>query len=186
MKTPRPALHSLLRSCALLLGSVIGLCFFIPSPAPAQSTAAPPSSRTVPPSLKKLYDQRQAEMAILDKNGDGVLSPEELAAGTQMKFEAADANKDGIVTQAERDASIGAFKQTHQEKYGAQTANKAVQLQNRFEAADTNKDGQVSKQEYDAYYGQRYQKLDKNKDGKLDLREYQTDTENSRRRRRDN
>lgn len=170
-----------------LLAFALGFLPLVPATSLAQGQpGATTPSRAVPPSLQKLYDRRKAEMDVLDTNKDGVLSPEELAAGTKTKFDAADANKDGVITEAERKAAIGAFKQTQQKVYGGQTANKAVQLENRYEAADANKDGTVSKAEYDAYYGARYEKLDKNKDGKIDLKEYQTDTENRRKRRRDN
>lgn len=157
---------------------------FFTFPAFAQSQAQTTPSRTIPPSLQKLYDQRKADIATMDTNGDGVLSPDELAAATQSKFDAADTNKDGVISPEEQAATVGAFKQTQQKTYGAQTNNKAVQLQNRFDAADANKDGTVSKAEYEAYYSDRYKKFDKNADGTLDLKEYQTDVENRRKRRR--
>lgn len=152
------------------------------SPSASTTTTAP--SRAVPPSLQKLYDQRKADISAMDTNGDGVLSPDELAAATQSKFDAADTNQDGVISPEEQAAAVGAFKTTQQKTYGAQTANKAVQLQNRFDAADANKDGLVSKEEYEAYYTQRYKKFDKNADGTLDLKEYQTDVESRRKRRR--
>lgn len=153
-------------------------------PAFAQSQTQTSPARTLPPSLQKLYDQRKADMAAMDTNGDGVLSPDELAAATESKFDAADTNKDGVISPEEQAATVGNFKQAQQETYGAQTNNKAVQLQNRFDAADANKDGTVSKAEYEAYYSDRYKKFDKNADGTLDLKEYQTDVENRRKRRR--
>lgn len=174
--------------CLSLAAFAIGLLFLISGTSRAQSQpgSTAPSSRTVPPSLQKLYERRKTDMLAMDLNGDGVLSPEELAAATQSKFDAADIDKDGIISAQERAASIGAFKQEGQKTYGNQVDNKAKQLENRYDAADANEDGQVSKQEYETYYGTRYQKFDKNGDGKLDLKEYQTDVENRRRRRRDN
>lgn len=165
--------------------TLVGVLVFPAFHAFAQNQTQTSPSRTVPPSLQKLYDQRKTDITAMDTNGDGVLSPDELAAATQAKFDAADTNKDGVISSEEQSATVGAFKQTQQETYGAQTANKAVQLQNRFDAADANHDGTVSKAEYEAYYSQRYQKFDKNADGKLDVKEYQTDTESRRKRRRD-
>lgn len=162
----------------------VGALFALP--VCAQSQTEPPSPRKVPASLQKLYDQRKTDITAMDTNGDGVLSPDELAAATQTKFDAADTNKDGIISPAEQAATVGAFRQTQKPVYGSQTANKAVQLQNRFDAADANKDGTVSKEEYESYYNARYRGFDKNGDGALDVKEYQTDVENRRKRRRNN
>lgn len=173
------------RTVPYVLAAFFVILLFSPSVF-AQSPAQAPASRAVPPSLQKLYNQRKADITAMDVNGDGVLSPDELAAATQGKFDAADTDKDGVISPQEQAATVGTFEQTQQKAYGAQTANKAVQLQNRFDAADVNHDGSVSKAEYESYYGNRYKKFDKNADGKLDIKEYQTDVENRRKRRRDN
>jgi Ca2+-binding EF-hand superfamily protein len=41
------------------------------------------------------------KIKVMDKNGDGVLSADEHAAGAKMMFDAMDADKDGFITPAE-------------------------------------------------------------------------------------
>lgn len=134
------------------------------------------------PSIEKKYGRRQAEIDKMDANCDGVLQADELQKGIDARFEAADADKDGVLSQAESAAIIGQFKADEQEEYGVATDKKARKLEKRLDKADANEDGKISAEEYSAYYKKRYGKLDNNKDGILDVREFETDVEDKRNR----
>jgi len=93
----------------------------------------------------------------------------------ETRFQAIDANKDGLVTKEELDAAD----KTMVQRVQAGRAKKRTELFNRL---DTNKDGQLSRAEFDAGDKMRVvaedsattiSKLDTNKDGKLSAAELQ-------------
>jgi Ca2+-binding EF-hand superfamily protein len=90
----------------------------------------------------------------LDTNGDKVVTRDELLSGVTKHFDLADANKDGSVTPAERQAA--------HEKFAAE----------RFMQNDKNKDGALSSDELPPQRAKMLEKLDVNKDGKLTKEEF--------------
>lgn len=153
-----------------------------PDPAAPACQTVPGDYSDKPDSLARRYEKREADMKDMDANCDGILQPEELTKGRQGRFEAADANGDGVISDAEAKAlALGAEKkaadlkspETLQKRDGATT-------EERLKDMDADKDGQVSQAEYEAYYKARAEKLDKNKDGSLDIGEYRTDTERNK------
>jgi Ca2+-binding EF-hand superfamily protein len=122
----------------------------------------------------------------------------DMLAQTAKRFAALDANKDGVVTQAEVD-------QAHAAMQARRAEQRKQRMDERFTRLDTNKDGQLSKAEYDAAFtrptdgartadakgrppmrfhrgrfakgtaagGGLIARLDANKDGKVTLAEFQ-------------
>ena len=83
---------------------------------------------------------RGGMMAMADTNKDGAISKAELTAGLEARFARMDVDKDGKLTQADRDAK------------------RAQRLDMRFAALDTDKNGQVSKAEFTAAHEARADK----------------------------
>lgn len=83
---------------------------------------------------------RGGMMAMADTNKDGAISKAELTAGLEARFAKMDVDKDGKLTQADRDAM------------------RAQRLDMRFAALDTDKNGQVSKAEFTAAHEARADK----------------------------
>lgn len=131
----------------------------------------------IPTNIQRKYDRRLEEMKLLDKNKDGVLQAKELQGSVEKKFDAADTNKDGVISEQEKAVALGAFKNQKQETYGNTVDKNVKRLENRYNNADSNEDGQVSKQEYDTYFGGRYQNYDRDGDGVITEKEYRTDSE---------
>lgn len=130
-----------------------------------------------PPSTAKKYARRQEEIDKIDANCDGLLQAEEIQKGIETRFDAADTDKNGDLSQAESAAIVVQFKTDGQEEYGATTDKKARKLENKLEKIDSNSDGKISRGEYTGYYKKRYGKFDKSRDGTLDVTEYETDVE---------
>lgn len=80
-----------------------------------------------------------------DTNNDGKITQAEALAAAKLRFEAKDANKDGMLSK--------------EEVHG--------RMQRMFEKADTNKDGKVSLAEHEAKVREHFTKRDTNKDGVL-------------------
>lgn len=72
----------------------------------------------------------------IDTNGDGVLSPEEIAAAKLQRAQRIDANQDGYISVEE----LEAHRQLMQ----------AERMQRRMQKLDTNQDGRVSVEEFAA------------------------------------
>lgn len=75
---------------------------------------------------------RGGMMAMADTNKDGAISKAELTAGLEARFAKMDVDKDGKLTQADRDAM------------------RVQRLDARFARLDTDKNGQISKAEFAA------------------------------------
>lgn len=78
----------------------------------------------------------------------GPVTRADMLAQTAKRFAALDANKDGVVTQAEFDQAREAMK-------ARRTEQRKQRMDERFTRLDTNKDGQLSKAEYEAGHAQR-------------------------------
>ena len=85
--------------------------------------------------------------AKMDTNGDGKVTLDEMRAGAKQRFTALDADKNGVLSQAE--------------------LNKNGRPHRMMERADANKDGQVTLAECVAGVDTFFKKLDKNNDGVL-------------------
>jgi hypothetical protein len=85
--------------------------------------------------------------AKMDPNGDGKVTLDEMRAGAKQRFDALDADKNGVLSQAE--------------------LSKKGHAKRMIERADTNKDGQVTAAESVAAIDGFFKKLDKNNDGTL-------------------
>lgn len=75
---------------------------------------------------------RGGVMMMADANKDGTITKAELTAALEARFAKMDIDRDGQITQADRDA------------------RRAQRMDARFTALDTNKDGQISKAEFTA------------------------------------
>jgi hypothetical protein len=85
-----------------------------------------------------------------DPNGDGVTTKDELLGASAARFAQLDADKDGKLSEAEREAAQG----------GRMLAR-----------ADANGDGVVTKDELTAAANTRFDRVDANHDGKIDATE---------------
>ncbi|MBA4754237.1 MAG: calcium-binding protein [Sphingobium sp.] len=83
---------------------------------------------------------RGGMMAMADTNKDGAISKAEMSAALEGRFAKMDVDKDGKLTQADRDAM------------------RAQRLDKRFAMLDTDKNGQVSKAEFAAAHEARADK----------------------------
>lgn len=96
--------------------------------------------------------------AHADKNGDGVITQDEVPARRWERLKNADSNKDGKVTKDEMVAFFKArkearFKSADKNGDGALTQNEVpAQRWERLRNADTNKDSKVTKDELTAFF----------------------------------
>lgn len=150
-------------------------------PPPVTKTAPKDMVRTVedaPANDQKKLDKRLQEMKTLDLNNDGILQASELQRAASKKFEAADTNKDGVISPTEAAASTAQFSQQQEEAYGkAAGKQETVRVKNRLKNADANRDGQVSKEEYESFMNERQTLFDRDGDGIITEDEYRTDGE---------
>ncbi|TWI05981.1 EF hand domain-containing protein [Luteimonas cucumeris] len=100
----------------------------------------------------------------MDADGDGRITATEHAAGAKAMFERMDANRDGIVTSVEMDASHAAKKQDGKARSGMSSADK-------IKAVDTNNDGRLSAAEHEAGAKAMFSKMDTDKDGSVSAAE---------------
>ena len=99
-------------------------------------------------------------LARLDQNADGKLSRQELQAQALKRFEAADSDNDGKVTQAELSRHVA-----------AKMAERQAKRAERMKALDSNGDGQWSKDELSKLPERWFSKLDQDQDGVLSRQE---------------
>ncbi|MBC7990752.1 MAG: hypothetical protein H7Y19_14380 [Luteimonas sp.] len=102
-----------------------------------------------------------AQVRMMDANGDGKVSPEEHAAGAKLMFDKIDADHDGEVTAAEMDA---AHKAAGSDGGGMSSADK-------IKTIDSNGDGKLSAAEHEAGSQSMFTKTDANQDGSIDAAE---------------
>ncbi len=156
---------------------------------PTVATLPPPETKDKPKEMvrtvedaaandQKKLDKRLQEMKTLDLNNDGILQASELQGAATKKFEAADTNKDGVISPEEAAASMEQFSKQQEEAYGkARGKQEAVRVNNRLKNADTNRDGQISKEEYETFMNERQSLFDRDGDGIITEEEYRTDGE---------
>lgn len=151
------------------------------APTPVKKTEPKDMVRTVedaPANEQKKLDKRLLEMKTLDLNKDSILQSSELQGAAAKKFEAADTNKDGVISPEEAAASLAQFSAQQEEAYGKAAVNQeSVRLKNRLKNADANRDGQVSKEEYETFMNERQSLFDRDGDGIITEEEYRTDGE---------
>lgn len=134
------------------------------APTTATSATSARAAATAAPADRMAHPHHRPGHHIeqLDKDKDGSISRAEAAAHPMLSrgFDATDANKDGMLSKEELQATHQAMRAKHQERQDA-----------RFKAADKNGDGALSLQEADAAArekaAQMFERLDANKDGKL-------------------
>ncbi|HEY6728904.1 MAG TPA: hypothetical protein VI197_33065 [Polyangiaceae bacterium] len=96
--------------------------------------------------------------AHADKNGDGVITQNEVPAQRWERLKGADSNKDGKITKDEMAAFFKAhkdarFKNADKNGDGALTQNEVpAQRWERLKSADSNKDSKVTKDELAAFF----------------------------------
>jgi len=121
------------------------------TPAPASiaaPTAAPPAGDI------------EAQRALMDKDGDDRVTPEEHAAGANVMFTTMDADGDGSVTAAEMDASEKAL-----------GANKRMASADKIKVVDGNGDGVISTDEHAAASRSMFDMMDSDRDGDMSAAE---------------
>ena len=101
----------------------------------------------------------EAELALMDTNHDGRLSPDEHAAGARAMFEKMDADHDGKVTAAEMDAAQKAMP-------SGESPNKMTSA-DKIKVVDSNGDGILSADEHETGSRRMFEKMDKDRDGTL-------------------
>ena len=127
---------------------------------------------------QKEYNNRQDEMKAMDADGDGVLQRGELQKSVGDKFDAADTNKDGALSQDETAAALEKLKADKTATQGkAEAAQQANRVKNKYKQADENRDGQVSREEYTSFMNERQDTFDRDGDGIITEDEYRTDGE---------
>lgn len=141
------------------------------------STAMAKDKKEIPEYIKKKQERRAQDIKQFDTNKDGVLQPGELKKSNVTKFDAADINRDGILSREEIDASLGKFKKDKEQVYGKGVETKAIRLKNRYNNADKNDDRKVSKEEYQSYMSRHQENFDRNGDGVISKDEYRVDDE---------
>jgi len=102
-----------------------------------------------------------AQVKMMDSNGDGKVSAEEHAAGAEKMFRMIDANKDGNVTAEEMDAA-------HEAGSGPKDGMSSGE---KIKMIDGNGDGVLSASEHAAGSLSMFTKTDTDKDGSLTARE---------------
>lgn len=130
----------------------------------------------------------EARYILADVDRSGGLSKAEVANAAApgfpliaKNFEVMDANKDGQVTLAERNAAIQTFVQNRQVEQQKAGARAKKEFEDRFARADTNKDGALSKKEVETAAAPGFPVLLKNfdtitggkKNGKVTLAEFE-------------
>ena len=104
---------------------------------------------------------------LLDRNGDGVITRDEMDAARQAAFERLDANRDGVLDEDEF-----AARNPDPESIAPPELESRRKRDPRFVQLDRNGDGRISLDEYLADGHDRFQRADRNRDGKLTRAEF--------------
>lgn len=139
-------------------------------------TAAAPSFAAADPAKKEKRVHRMIKRA--DLNGDRKISKAEMVRGIAVTFAMVDANGDGVLSVSE----VGNAKaQIKAERKRAKASGDAriqfvkfpvKRVNKRFERLDTNNDGHLSKAEIERVVDKMFAKRDKNRDGYITASDY--------------
>jgi Ca2+-binding EF-hand superfamily protein len=119
-----------------------------------------------PGSTKFFNRMAQGVLKHEDKDGDGKLSAAEASAAADARFARLDRNNDGVLSAEE--LAAGGFRGRHG---GGGDDKRAAHAQDRLAKLDTNKDGVVSRDEFVADANARFAQADSNHDGLVDASE---------------
>ena len=120
---------------------------------PATPVPAPPTAAPVAGNI-------EGQRALMDKDGDDRVTPEEHAAGASVMFTTMDADDDGSVTAAEMDASETAL-----------GANKRMASADKIKVVDSNGDGMISTDEHADASRSMFEMMDSDRDGDMSAAE---------------
>jgi Ca2+-binding EF-hand superfamily protein len=134
----------------------------------AAGTPGQPGTAGARPGLDAMFKQ-------MDKNGDGKVTPEEVAEerreGFQRILERGDTDKDGALSKEEFTKAMGAMAAGRPGAAGTPPQGRPEVgqiLKRMLEERDTNKDGKLSKDEVGDRMKENFEKIDANSDGFLD------------------
>ena len=99
---------------------------------------------------KKISDEKSAVVALMDKNGDNVLSRDEFPMEMSKEFNSLDKDKDGKVTSKDISSS-----------------KSPINVNIAFDKLDKNRDGVLNPNECPEKMKKQYKNIDTNNDGKL-------------------
>jgi Ca2+-binding EF-hand superfamily protein len=163
---------------ALLIGICIVACVHS-APGQTAEKASPPKA---PPAALFLMRTSAAQfIKRFDKNGDGVLTRNEVPPFLAKMFDKVDTNQDGKLDHGEidrlRSRLLQRFAATaKQEKGKVPSRDKADPSQSAddFDALDRNADGRLSRDELKGTpYASRFEEIDTNHDGLIDRHEFE-------------
>ena len=126
----------------------------------------------------------QAEVKMMDTDGDGSISAAEHAAGAKQMFQKMDADGDGIVTAKEMDAAHKDMPTAHKGSTAESETSDASRLGKnemhhdksaaaKIKMIDTDGDGTITAAEHEAGAKKMFEKMDKDHNGKLSAAEVQ-------------
>ena len=163
---------------AYALAALLGATAITPTSTHAASESDKPY---VPPQIQRKHDRREVDIKPYDLNKNGVLDKNEQAASVAGKFAKLDKNKDGRISPEEMAAGGDAYRA--QRNKAEDNASQPIldrevkDLEKRLNEADANGDGVVSSAEYNAFQTARLKRMDKDGDGIVDKSEYRLDGE---------
>jgi Ca2+-binding EF-hand superfamily protein len=99
---------------------------------------------------KKINDEKSTVVALMDKNGDNILSRDEFPAEISKEFNSLDKDKDGKVTSKDISSS-----------------KSPINVNIAFDKLDKNRDGVLNSNECPEKMKEQYKNIDTNNDGKL-------------------
>lgn len=121
-------------------------------------------------------EREMVDFAMLDANGDGQITPDELTANKAARFEAADVNGDGALSADELAARVTAMAEDR-------AANRVARM---IAHLDENEDGVLQQSELDARGGdraaRRFDRADRDDNGSIDAEEFEQVQERAERR----
>ena len=110
-----------------------------------------------------------------DKNGDGVLTRDEVPPQIAQRFDEIDTNGDGKLDKQEIEAFLNRLRErmaaNKKGNPGSQGVTAAQAVDMILKRLDTNHDGRISKEEARGPLAKNFDKIDTNKDGYLDRKE---------------
>jgi Ca2+-binding EF-hand superfamily protein len=156
-----------------LATTLAAMVLWLPVTSNAQTPSKPPAKQLPPRLLELLKSTPDQFIKRLDKNKDGVLSPNELPPFLAKKFDKWDLNRDGKLNRDEVGQMLDAVRSFVGVDSPAAKNNPQVEriIDNILLRMDANKDGKISKDEAKNQIAANFDRLDKNKDGYLDRSE---------------